>query len=66
MSVKARVLRAIEAELASQEAVLELLKAGGTLGLVVKLDAAGNPRRIAVRAEAEHDVERTRPCRVPG
>lgn len=61
MSVKARLLQAIADELDNQNPVVEALGAGGTLGLVVKLDASGCPKRISLRMEVEHEVERRRP-----
>jgi metal-sulfur cluster biosynthetic enzyme len=36
--------------------------AGGTVSIVVKLDASGCPKRIAIRTEVESDVERRKPC----
>lgn len=58
MSVTARVLQAISDELAGRN--LEDY-AGGVVQIIVKLDAAGCPRRIAIRTEIERDVERRRP-----
>lgn len=58
MSVATRVLQAISDELAGRS--LEDC-AGGVVQIVVKLDAAGCPRRIAVRTEVEREVERRRP-----
>jgi hypothetical protein len=58
VSVTARVLQAISDELAGRN--LEDY-AGGVVQIIVKLDAAGCPRRIAIRTEIERDVERRRP-----
>lgn len=58
MSVATRVLQAINDELAERN--LDDC-AGGVVQIVVKLDAAGCPRRIAVRTEVEREVERRRP-----
>lgn len=55
----ARILRAVSDELAERD--LEAC-AGGTVSIVVKLDAAGCPKRIALRTEVEKDVARSRPC----
>lgn len=55
----ARVLRAVADELAERD--LEAC-AGGTVSIVLKLDAAGCPKRIAIRTEVEKDVARTRSC----
>lgn len=60
MSVVSRVIQAINAELAERAPAVEAT-AGGTVSIVVKLDAAGCPRRISVRTEVEHDVEGRRP-----
>lgn len=61
MSVTDRVRRAINDKLGDCD--LEHC-AGGTVSVVVKLDAAGCPKRIAVRTEVEHEVEKRRPCAV--
>lgn len=58
MSVTARVLQAITDELAGRN--LDQCAAGGVVQIVVKLDAAGCPKRIAVRTEVERDVQRRR------
>lgn len=59
MSVVGRILQAITDELADRD--LEQLGAGGVVQIVVKLDAAGLPKRIAVRTEVEREVVRRRP-----
>lgn len=59
--VASRVLQAVSDDLSERN--LEDC-AGGTVSIVVKLDAAGCPKRIAVRTEVEHDVTRKRPCSV--
>jgi metal-sulfur cluster biosynthetic enzyme len=58
VSVTTRVLQAISDELAERN--LDDC-AGGVVQIVVKLDAAGCPRRIAIRTEVEREVERRRP-----
>lgn len=60
MTVAARVLQAISDELEDRAPMLEAL-ASGTITVVVKLDAAGCPRKIGVVAETERIVERRRP-----
>ena len=40
--------------------------AGGTVIMVVKLDAAGCPKRIAVRTEVERDCDVRRPRAIAG
>lgn len=63
MSVKTRVLQAIDEKLSSREPMLEGI-AGGTLTVLVKLDDAGCPRQVSIRTEVSEAVERKRPCRV--
>lgn len=53
-----RVLQAITQALAERD--LESC-AGGTVSIVVKLDSAGCPKRVAVRTEVEHQVDSRRP-----
>jgi hypothetical protein len=61
--IASRVLQAVSDDLSERN--LEDC-AGGTVSIVVKLDAAGCPKRIAVRTEVEKDVVRRRPCAVAG
>jgi hypothetical protein len=63
MSISARVLQAVREELAGRN--LDDC-AGGTVEIEVKLDAAGCPRRFAVRPEVARTVERRRPCATTG
>lgn len=63
MSVASRVLQAINDELPEHD--LEQC-AGGVVQIVVKLDAAGCPKRIAVRTEVEREVAKRRPCAMAG
>ena len=65
MSVKARVLRAIDETLARREPLLEAM-AGGTLTVLVKLDDAGCPRQVSIRTEVTEPVDRKQLCRVAG
>jgi hypothetical protein len=60
VSVAARVLQAISDELEDRAPLLEAL-ANGTVSVVVKLDAAGCPRKISIVTETERVVERRRP-----
>lgn len=53
-----RVLRAIADSLADRDLTD---CAGGTVSVVVKLDVAGCPKRVAIRTEIEADVARARP-----
>lgn len=53
--VASRVVKAVADALAERS--LEDC-AGGTVSIVLKLDAAGCPRRIAVRTEVEREVVR--------
>lgn len=57
--IAARILKAVSDTLAERS--LEDC-AGGTVSIVLKLDAAGCPKRIAIRTEVEKDVARPRPC----
>lgn len=52
----ARILRAVTDELAARN--LEDC-AGGSVSIVVKLDAAGCPKRVAVDTHVEREVSRT-------
>jgi hypothetical protein len=54
-----RVLQAVSAELAERDLTD---CAGGTVAIIVKIDAAGCPKRISLRREVERDVERRRAC----
>lgn len=63
MTVASRVIQAITDELTERD--LEQCS-GGTISVVVKLDASGCVRRIAVRTEVEREVERRRPRAMVG
>ena len=62
MSVARRVLQAITDEVNDRATALESL-AGGTVSVVVKLDAAGCPRKVSLIVETERVVERCWPKR---
>jgi hypothetical protein len=59
--VASRVLQAVADELTGHD--LEGC-AGGTVSIIQKIDAAGCPKRIAVRTEIEREVVRRRTCGV--
>lgn len=61
--VAARVLQAVTDRLEASD--LEGC-AGGTVSIVVKLDDAGCPRRIGIKTEVEHAIERRRPRAMAG
>ena len=55
MTVAARVLQAV-ADALEGRGLDEC--AGGTVSILVKIDAAGYPKRVAIRTEVERDVIR--------
>jgi metal-sulfur cluster biosynthetic enzyme len=64
VSVAERVLKALADVLPEHN--LEACAGGGTVSVVVKLDAAGCPKRIAVRTEVEREIARRRPVAMVG
>lgn len=59
----ARVLQAVTDELEDRDLTD---CAGGTVEIKVRLDAAGCPRKIAIKTEVEREVERRRPVAMTG